>query len=397
MHNFSIAILTVLLTLSLSKSATAQNSSVTELSRAVVQVKAPDGTGSGVLFERNGELLVLTNRHVAEGFTKFAIGALENVNRPAVPMFTALLHSFSPDQDAALLRVVSYMDGRPLDISSLRCNRRSAGNWCLPAVRFEENIRRVSRGDEVSLLGYPGIGDDELIFSSGHIASVLYEEFEGESMPIWFRTSAVLSSGNSGGMAFNREGRMIGIPTMVRFETETATSLGLILSMEAVWAALNGDNVLTDWESFYPENDGLDYKQDPHFGSVQLAAGFSNDPYTTDILAGGDNRIHRLGPECIGYAATAPDFKLDWSGSAELLFIYFMADEINDDTTLIVRDPSGNWLCNDDAYGNINSLNPRVDITNPAAGVYHIWVGTYSESDLINGKLHISETYTEEL
>lgn len=376
-------------------SAHAQSGGVNALSRAVVQVKAPDGTASGVLFERNGELMVLTNRHVAEGYTKFSIGVLENVNRPAIFMLIAQLHSFSPDQDVALLRVVSYFDGRPVDLPAMRCQRRSAGNWCLPDVQFEPNIRGISRGDEVSVLGYPGIGDNELIFSSGHIASVLYDEYEGVSMPIWFRTSAIVSSGNSGGMAFNQQGRMIGIPTMVRFETATATSLGLILSMEAVWAALQADNVLQNWDDFFPENDGLDLDRDPHFGTITLADGFRPDPTTVDVLAGGSNRIHRLGPGCIGFAGTAPDVSLEWNGGPNALHVYFRADRDFDDTTLIIRDPSGTWLCNDDGGTSTNPLDPAVTIDQPRTGTYLIWVGTYADTDLVNGTLHFSQTLNE--
>ncbi|MCH8525200.1 MAG: serine protease [Balneolales bacterium] len=386
--------LTAVLTLLLPHYSIAQN--LDNLSKAVVQIHAPDGTGSGIMFIQNNEVMILTSRHVAEGFTKFGVGILENPNRPAVTTFTALLHRFSPDVDAALLRVPLYMDGRPVIASDLRC-RRNTTTFCLPDLTFQRNLTNVRRGDVVSILGYPGIGDNELIFSTGHIASVLYEDLNGTEMPVLFRTNATVSSGNSGGMAFNEARQVIGMPALVRFETETATSLGILLSMQAVWAALESDNVMTNWEDFFPENDGLDPEMDPLYGTIPLAAGFVPDPSSVSILAGGENRIRTVGPTCTGYAATAPDYRLEWSGSSDLLYIYFSADNNSDDTTLIVRSPDGAWHCNDDAGGSINALNPLISFENPAEGSYLMWVGSYAEQDLINGTLYISELYPEEL
>ena len=45
------------------------------------------------------------------------------------------------------------------------------------------------------------------------------------------------------------------------------------------------------------------------------------------------------------------------------------------DTTLAVRAPNGEWLCNDDS----NGLNPMVSWEHPRSGRYQIWVGTFGE------------------
>lgn len=393
MNRLSAAIIIILL---FSCVAFAQQQPVNEISRAVVQVTAPDGSGSGVLFERDGELMILTNRHVAEGYTKFVIGVLEDLHQPAVPTFTAVLHSFSPELDAALLRVTLYMDGREANLRELRC-RRNSTDFCIPEIRFAGDVRRVSRGDEIAILGYPGIGDDELIFSAGHVASILYEEFDGDSVPMWFRTNATISSGNSGGLAFNpATGEMLGMPTSISSDAETSTSLGRILSIEAVWRALEPDRVMTTWEEFFPPNDGLDPTLDSHYGSTELAAGFQPDLFEVEVLAGGSNRVHTLPMECTGYASSAPDFRLDWSGEAGQLHIFFEAFDDDDDATMVILGPGDTWHCNDDGYGSRNGLNPAVTIDTPAQGSYFIWVGSFGEGNFIDGNLRISEQLRED-
>jgi len=388
MNRLSAAFIAIL---SLSSVAIAQSQPVNELSRAVVQVTAPDGSGSGVLFERDGELMILTNRHVAEGYTKFVIGVLEDLHQPVVPTFTAILHSFSPELDAALLRVTMYMDGREVNLRELRC-RRNASDFCIPEIRFASDVRTVSRGNEIAILGYPDIGDDELIYSAGHIASILYEEFGGESVPMWFRTNATISSGNSGGLAFNpATGEMLGMPTSISSDAETSTSLGRILSVEAVWRALEPDRVMTTWEEFLPPNDGLDPAMDPHYGGTELAAGFEPDLFEVEVLAGGSNRIHTLPMECTGYVASAPDFRLDWSGETTQLHLFFEAFDNSDDATMIVQGPGETWYCNDDGSGSRNGLNPAITLDNPAVGTYFIWVGSFGEGDFIDGTLRFSE------
>jgi serine protease Do len=82
--------------------------------------------------------------------------------------------------------------------------------------------------------------------------------------------------------------------------------------------------------------------------------------------------------------------RLNWSGTSQQLRIFFEATTTGGDTTLIVNDPTGAWHCNDDASG--NTLNPLVVLTQPRAGQYDIWVGSYSMGEGITGTLYISET-----
>jgi Trypsin-like peptidase domain len=80
-------------------------------------------------------------------------------------------------------------------------------------------------GDEIVILGYPGIGATEDITATEGIIS----GFEGD----YYITSAKIEHGNSGGVAISiKNNCVIGIPTFV--DVGTAETLGRILSSKAI-------------------------------------------------------------------------------------------------------------------------------------------------------------------
>jgi hypothetical protein len=114
----------------------------------------------------------------------------------------------------------------------------------------------------------------------------------------------------------------------------------------------------------------------PTYGSVQLRSGFQPDPHNVSLVAGGPiNARSTLGNNCPGFIAENPDFDLYWTAGSGSLPLVISADS-QTDTTLVVRTPSGQWLCEDD--GGHSGMNPGMRIDNPQSGLYDIWVGTYS-------------------
>ncbi len=75
---------------------------------------------------------------------------------------------------------------------------------------------------------------------------------------------------------------------------------------------------------------------DPTFGTATLAAGFENDPFTTNLVAGGAIDAAALGSQCAGYISAAPDYRLTYTGTGAPLIISVVA---TDDTTLGRRRP----------------------------------------------------------
>ncbi|MFA5232155.1 MAG: trypsin-like peptidase domain-containing protein [Candidatus Paceibacterota bacterium] len=87
---------------------------------------------------------------------------------------------------------------------------------------IDENIKL---GEPVRIFGYPAIsGGYSLTITDGVVSS-----FPGNGLII---TSAKISYGNSGGLAVDRNGCMIGIPSMVSFDE--AESLGVIISTDLI-------------------------------------------------------------------------------------------------------------------------------------------------------------------
>jgi hypothetical protein len=115
-----------------------------------------------------------------------------------------------------------------------------------------------------------------------------------------------------------------------------------------------------------------DFTLDPAFGRIELPAQFSPDPRTVELRAGGDIDVE-VGSCSVGFVSDAASVEITYAtgGSGEL-HIYARSDE---DTTLLINTPSGEWLCDDDSLGDGD---PIVSIPGAAAGVYDVWVGTYN-------------------
>lgn len=358
----------------------AQAYDIDAVSKGVVQVRSQGGAGSGSLMLQGGQYYVLTNRHVVEGYERFTIAGLQDLNAPAQPLYQAELTAFSTDYDMALLRITADNAGRSVS---------PASHPDIPHLRFASSTTDISRGDEIGIFGYPGIGDNELVYTTGIISSIQYGNYAGRNIPVWYRTNAQMSPGNSGGVAINQRGEVIGVPTYVRTESRTGGRLGSLLAMDIIVQVIEQEDMTGSWENYEEETfTRLNPEAEPAFDTVSLTPQSVAETSRFSTVAGGSVRIDDVGPGCVGYAASAPDIRLNWSGSISELFIYFQADDANDDATLLIKTPGGRWLCNDDM--NTNTLDPGLGLSDPASGTYNIWIGSYHESVFIPGELHIS-------
>jgi hypothetical protein len=129
-----------------------------------------------------------------------------------------------------------------------------------------------------------------------------------------------------------------------------------------------------------------DFSLDPTFGSVDLQSGFEPDPYNIELTSGGGIDAEVVG--CAGMIATAPDFRLNYAASDILPLI--ISTMSSDDTTLVINQPDGSWICDDDSGENFNA---SVNIASPMSGQYDIWVGSFF-GDNQPTTLSISELYS---
>ncbi|MDD3876354.1 MAG: hypothetical protein PHT69_07010 [Bacteroidales bacterium] len=150
------------------------------------------------------------------------------------------------------------------------------------------------------------------------------------------------------------------------------------------------ENSTEPCESVIESSPEFNLSGDPISGTVRLRSGFSSNAHSVRIKAGGSINVQGLCSDCVGNVFQNPDYVLNWSGSTDNLRIYFKADNISDDATLLIKTPDGTWIGNDDLRSGCNN-NPMLQLQNYGPGIYSIWVGSYNENKNIAGILTITE------
>jgi len=178
---------------------------------AVVEIIAIDRDGnsvwrgSGSIISSDG--LILTNAHVVLAPKNFPLGGLVvaltlKPDEPPEPTYLAEVLQADADLDIAVIRVVSDLDGNLIERSLIN----------LPVVPLGDSDS-LKLGDALTILGYPGIGGETITLTSGEVSGFTAESNVGKRA--FIKTSATIAGGNSGGMALNGQGELIGIPTQV--------------------------------------------------------------------------------------------------------------------------------------------------------------------------------------
>lgn len=123
-------------------------------------------------------------------------------------------------------------------------------------------------------------------------------------------------------------------------------------------------------------------------GVHPLRASFTPDPFEVAARAGGALHVNsmRLGAGCRGYTDAQPDVIIRFSGAADFLRFFARSDA---DVTLLISDPNGRFLCNDDVLPGRNT-NPMVDLYQPRAGQYDVWLGTSEAGQSAPATLYVT-------
>ncbi|MGX6648908.1 peptidase S1 [Maricaulaceae bacterium MS644] len=127
------------------------------------------------------------------------------------------------------------------------------------------------------------------------------------------------------------------------------------------------------------------FSLNPAYGTLNLSAGFNNDPRAVNLQSGGSIPASNVSNSCRGYIADAPDVRVNYA-SGSLPLIFSVASGV--DTTLVINAPDGRWYCDDDSG---NGVNPSIRFGSPSSGQYDVWVGTYASATLQNATLYVSE------
>ncbi|MBZ0296064.1 MAG: trypsin-like peptidase domain-containing protein [Anaerolineae bacterium] len=159
--------------------------------------------GSGTIVSRSG--LILTNAHNTLpsddciGETLVIAFNVRSDEAP-IPKYRAEIAQADAGLDLALLRITRQLDGRLID----------PGDLALPFVELADSAF-VDLDQTITVVGYPGIGNDPVDVARGTVSGFVAEPRSGEKS--WIKTLAEIPGTMTGGGAYDQRGQLIGIPT----------------------------------------------------------------------------------------------------------------------------------------------------------------------------------------
>ncbi|WP_183101505.1 trypsin-like peptidase domain-containing protein, partial [Nocardioides pelophilus] len=199
--------------------------------------------GSGSIIRSDG--LILTNAHVAAPESPGIVeqygpeAAIANpeyllisitdgaTDTTAPPEYRACVIEADGYLDVAVIQICAKADGSPLD-----------GDVSLPTVPIGSSAE-VRAGDDVTVLGFPAVAGsgDSITVTTGVISTVLNDPDLGPRSE--FDTEARIAPGNSGGMAVDNDGNLIGLPTALQFDPSgSPVTSGRIRAIDIVKALI---------------------------------------------------------------------------------------------------------------------------------------------------------------
>ena len=244
--------------------------------------------GSGTILTSYG--IILTNCHVADpvyfGFPAdyqpdaLIVELVDTEDKPPVPMYYASVIAKDATLDLAVIRITSTLDGMQVDPGSLN----------LPTVAMG-NSDNVSFGDPVFIFGFPGIGGDTITFSTGNVSGFDSEDLVGDRA--WMKTDALIAGGNSGGLATNSSGEIIGIPS--KLGTDSADNLTDCRVIQDT----NGDGVIDQNDTCIPTGGFINGIRPVNWAQPMLQAIESGQayvsPYDSQMIAQQENQAPNQG------------------------------------------------------------------------------------------------------
>ena len=162
-------------------------------------------TGSGTIISEDG--LILTNAHVVLSDRYYEVVDLivsitKEEDEPPERMFYADVIQADAQLDLAVIKVRSDLSGGAANFASLGIQPVPLGD-----------SDSMSLGDSIVIIGYPGIGGETITLTRGEVSGFTSEAPYGNRA--YIKTSATIAGGNSGGLAANPQGEIIGVPSAV--------------------------------------------------------------------------------------------------------------------------------------------------------------------------------------
>lgn len=221
---------------------------IDRLERATVYIMQTDNVGtdllvtcvsSGTIVSRDG--LVLTNAHsivpsrTCKGQT-LVIAMTTKAGEAPVPQYRAEIAQADIGVDLALLRITRELDGRLVDPQSLT----------LPFVELGDSST-VKLDETVTVVGYPGIGNDPVTSVRGTVTGFVFEPSSIGQGSAWLKSSAQIPGTMSGGGVYNQQSQLIAIPTTAPVTSSNGVSTNCLAIQDT-----NRDKIVNDSDYCVP-------------------------------------------------------------------------------------------------------------------------------------------------
>lgn len=233
--------------------------------------------GSGTIVNKDGH--ILTNFHCvgengklfnSEGYVAIAI--TDDIKKNIQPQYIAQYRSGVEGLDLAVVQIVSDLNWNMLSGADLNL---------IPATLSDSE--NVMLGDNINILGYPGVGGETITYTAGHVSGFIDED--DDSITDWIKTDAVVNHGNSGGTAINHKGEMIGVPTSKIIGEDNDIMFYLKPINQAI-SVIDDALAQGDYPDLPTPTDPIPGNEDSYFYESISIYGRIVDAYTLDPIPG---------------------------------------------------------------------------------------------------------------
>ncbi|MEQ6903643.1 trypsin-like peptidase domain-containing protein, partial [Nocardioides sp. YIM 152588] len=194
--------------------------------------------GSGSILREDG--LILTNAHVAAPESPGVAEqygedeAIANPEYLLVSLTDGMTDTSAPAAyRARVVEADGHLDAAVIQIFADAAGNPLSGDPGLPTVPVGTSAD-LRAGDDVTVLGFPAVAGtgDSITVTTGVISTVLNDPELGPRSEL--DTDARIAPGNSGGMAVDDGGELIGIPTSLYIDRSSPVASGRIRAIDAV-------------------------------------------------------------------------------------------------------------------------------------------------------------------
>ena len=289
---------------------TSTNDHLAGLERATVLIEAGDRLGSGTIIGADG--LILTNAHVVAP-NALGQGLLYGTVGPELPPAPDRIivsvandrsHTVEPTYVAAVVAVDGY-----LDLAVLRPIETLGGTLIAPGQDLHlaaapiGDSSALAQGDPVDVLGFPGVADTRVVTVAHGTVASFQPDRRLQDNRAFINTDAPLARGNSGGMAADREGRLVAVPTL-RI-SDQGDQISVLRPVHLATALIDAAHKRTPYTSPYVKNVGATKLSFSAFAAPTQPPGFQvgcSTAVQSAPSAPGDSPRARLR----GHAARSP-------------------------------------------------------------------------------------------